>query len=450
MDADDYWQQGYDFILLATTSSVTTTLAFLVIGILLLCSAMISGSEVAYFSLGIQDIRELRKSDRQEDRFVIDLIDRPGILLATILITNNFINIAIIIISSFALGEVIGHSAMPGWLTFMIEVVLVTFFLVLFGEISPKIYANLNNLRLARFMGRPLLVLRRIFYIFSRVLVRSTSYIEKRLAKRTQENYTSLDEISQAIDLTVKDKQVTTTEENMLKGIIHLSNTTVKQVMCPRVNVVALDSELSFGEVLDIVRTENHSRIPVYENNIDEIRGILYVKDLLAFLDKDDEKFRWTSLMKPAIFVSEHNRIDDVLEKFKQERVHLAIVADEYGGTAGIITLEDILEEVIGDIKDEFDEEEEIKYEQLSDNTYQFEGATLLNDICRILNLDITTFDAIKGDADSIAGLVLQLCHEIPKTGTVIEEPPFIFEVKEAEERRIVEIVLTVMPEIEE
>jgi gliding motility-associated protein GldE len=401
---------------------------------------MISGSEVAYFSLSQRIINRLKKSNNILDRRVAKLVSQPGMLLATILIANNFINIAIIILSSFALNNTI-PTKLSSTTQFLIEIVIVTFFLVLFGEVSPKIYASMNSLSLARRMSRPMLILMRIFRPLSKVLVSSTKYIEKRLAKRSrQDNSVSLEDIGQVIEITVNgDNENTVQEKEMLKSIIQFGNVSAKQIMTARVNMTCVDYDATFGELLDVAINSSYSRIPVYyDDSMDNIKGVVYIKDLLKYLNKNKDTFKWQFIIREPYYVPETQRIDKLLEKFKKNRVHMAIVVDEYGGTAGIVTLEDILEEVIGDIKDEFDkDEDEITFKKLGKNHFEFEAQTLIIDVCRALDIDTTAFDEVRGDADSIAGLLLEAKMDFPEDGEIIEINDYEFKVMATNERRI-------------
>ena len=401
---------------------------------------MISGSEVAYFSLSQRIINRLKKSNKAIDRKVADLVNKPGMLLATILITNNFINIAIIILSSFALNNTIS-TELSSTVQFLIEIVIVTFFLVLFGEVSPKIYASTNSLSLARRMSQPMSFLMRVFRPLSKILVSSTKYIEKRLEKRSRQDYSvSLEDIEQVIEITVNgDNENTEQEKKMLKSIIQFGNVSAKQIMTARVNMTCVDYDATFGELLDRAIESTYSRIPVYyDDSMDKIKGVVYIKDLLKYLNKNRDTFKWQFIIRQPYYVPETQRIDKLLEKFKKDRVHMAIVVDEYGGTAGIVTLEDILEEVIGDIKDEFDkDEDEMTFKKLGKNHYEFEAQTLIIDVCRVLHIDTNAFDEVRGDADSIAGLLLEAKMDFPEDGEIIIINDYEFKVMETNERRI-------------
>ncbi len=454
-------------ILLYTTPSVEISFGIVAILFLLLGSALISGSEVAYFSLSSNHLDELKQEGDNSGVRIMELREKPRKLLATILITNNFINIAIVIVSEFVIRKAfpentfndwsksmienplfpfsITATKLSGYLQFLITVVCVTFLLVLFGEVAPKIYANLNNIKLAKLMSRPLAALMRIFGGISNILIRWTNLIEKRLEKTAKNgNITSREDIGEAIDLTVSNELNNEQEVDILKRIVKFGDVSVKQIMRSRVDVVAVDFRLPQQEVMEIVRQSKYSRIPVYENDFDNVTGILYVKDLLKNL-YSNEKFEWQELIRTdVLYVPEAKKIDDLLKEFQQKHLHMAIVVDEYGGSAGIVTLEDILEEIIGEIKDEFDVERELIYRKIDYRNYAFEGKTLINDVYKVLSLDEDIFEPIRGDADSLAGLVLELIGEMPKIGTVVEYSKFKFKVNAVGKRRIKEIQVTI------
>jgi putative hemolysin len=441
LEKDDYYSQhAFIFLQSQTISDFGIYTSFFFILLLLVCSAMISASEVAYFSLSQRIINRLKKSNSITDQRVAKLTDEPGILLATILIANNFINITIVLLSSFVLSNTI-PTTLSSATQFLIEVVLVTFFIVLFGEISPKIYASSNNLSLARRMSRLILFLIRLIKPFSKLLVASTSYIEKKVSQKSrQDNTVSLEDIGQVIEITVNgNNEDTEQEKEMLKSIIQFGNVSAKQIMTARVNMTCIHYDSTFGELLDMAIASNYSRIPVYyDDSMDNIKGIVYIKDLLKYLDKNKDTFNWQFLIRQPYYVPETQRIDKLLEKFKKDRVHMAIVVDEYGGTAGIVTLEDILEEVIGDIKDEFDQDEdETTYKVLGENHYEFEAQTLIIDVCRVLDIDTNAFDEMRGDADSIAGLLLEAKKDFPENGEIITINHYEFKVVATTERRI-------------
>jgi gliding motility-associated protein GldE len=417
--------------------------------LLLICSALISGSEVAFFSLKNVDIKELKNSIFVVDKLILKLLANSRHLLATILISNNFINIGIIILSSFSLDKALENLHLATWLVFLINVVLVTFILVLFGEIAPKVYANINNLKLARFMAKPLIILSKIFSLPSNLLVKSTSIIEKKLAKNAESDAYSIEEIEQAIEITMQGEEDETStieqEAAVLKNILHFGENTINQIMCPRLDILAVEHTTTFYELLDLIRENNYSRIPVYKEQLDEIIGILYVKDLLLYLEEDND-FKWQSKIREPFYAVEEEKIEDLLRRFKEEKRHLAVVVDKkYGGVSGVVTMEDILEEIIGDFKDEFDDPLEINYLQLDATTFLFEGKTLLNDVCRITESDLDIFDAIKDKADSLGGLLIQLAEELPEVNQRFIFEHFLFEVIAVNDRSIQQVKMMIV-----
>ena len=423
-------------------------LAYIAIVLLLTCSALISGSEVAFFSLKTTDLAQLQTSNNQTDKIILSLLTKHRDLLATILISNNFVNIGIIILSSFTLDKSLANSAMPDWMIFLINVVLVTFVLVLFGEIAPKVYANLNSVKLARFMAKPLEILGRVFKYPVCLLVKSTSIIERKLEKQTDKEEISVEELEHAIELTMQneDDNETTIEQeaNVLKNILHFGNSTVKQAMRSRLDVLAVDIQTSYTELLDIIKKNNYSRIPVYEEQLDGIKGVLYVKDLIKYID-EKEDFDWQSLVRAPFMIYEDEKLEDLLHIFKSKRIHLAVVVDrDYGGVSGIITMEDVLEEVTGDIEDEFDEPLESLYLKFGDNVYILEGKTLLNDVCRITDIDIDTFEEVQDEVDSLAGLIIQLADDLPSVNDSFAYKQFIFEPVAVNDRTITQVKMTI------
>jgi putative hemolysin len=435
--------------------------AIFLIFVLLACSALISSSEVAFFSLNVNDVKKLEQENSYISNRILDLRDQPRKLLATILISNNFVNIGIIILSEFVLGELFTDTLRMGWansilfalgwqdyfsaervawgINFLFAVVGVTFLLVLFGEVAPKVYANLNKMKLARMMVKVLALLMSFFSPLSTPMVRGTNFIEKKLTgKNGIGTITSRKEIDQAIELAVKEDETNTEQEiDILKSIVKFGDVSVKQIMCSRVDVVAIDFRIGFHELLDIVRTSGFSRLPVYDEDFDNITGILYVKDLLGYLEEPDD-FEWQTLIRTNVmYVPEAKKINDLLREFQLERMHMGIVVDEYGGSSGLVTLEDIMEEVIGEIKDEFDDDTEVEYEKIDDYNYIFEGKTLLNDVCRIIGVDTETFNEVKGDADSVAGLLLEIIGQIPKINERITYQDYTFKIASVNRRRI-------------
>lgn len=396
---------------------------------LLLCSALASASEVAYFSL---TPRELDKIKEKGYHKVLHLLKKPNLLLSTILITNNFVNVGIVILSTYLVNTLFNFSNYP-ILGFVIQVVLVTFIILLVGEIIPKLYANRKQIKMAIIMAGPLTFLTYLFRPLSILLIKSTSVISKRMAKK---DGLSIDQLSKALELT-EDAEINE-EKEILEGIVRFSNIDAIDIIQPRINIIALDMEDSFDYVKDIVIEHGYSRLPVFRENLDNIEGILYVKDLLAHL-KEPLNFNWQSLIRPAYFVPETKKINDLLEEFQLKKVHMAIVVDEYGGTSGIVTMEDILEEIVGEINDEYDEKEE-NFVRLQNNTYIFEACTLLNDFIKIVNADQDSFKDIEGEADTLAGLILEIKGELPRKSEVITYQEHKFTVLEVDNRRIKKI----------
>ncbi|MCB0804951.1 MAG: gliding motility-associated protein GldE [Bacteroidales bacterium] len=421
-------------------------LSLLVVIVLLLFSAMISGSEIAFFSLSPVHLKDIQSKNSSNNKIILSLLDLPKRLLATILITNNFVNVGIVILSAYISASLFDFSELPV-LGFVVEVIAITTLILLFGEIMPKIFANQKPILFATYMARPLKLLMRFFYPLSSILVRTTTFIDKKLAGQNQE--ISMSDLSEAIDLTA-DKDTPEEETKILKGIVKFSDIEVKEIMRSRLDVVAIDSTADFKEVIHVVKDSGYSRIPVYEESFDKINGILYVKDLLPHLDKKTD-FKWYDLLRPAFFVPENKKINYLLQEIQEKKIHMAIVVDEYGGTSGIVTLEDIIEEIVGEISDEFDSpEDEIGYSKIDDNNYVFEGKTSINDFCKIIGIDDSVFDEVKGDADSIAGLILELLGRIPEKNTVVSYDHFEFKVLTVDKRRIKMVSVLLQGEKEE
>ena len=441
-----------------TSSGMIFSIVLLIL--LVVCSALISGSEIAFFSLSPTQVSTLENEDTVTSKRILALKERPQTLLATILITNNLVNISIVIVSDYLIEQWLGQEhllAVGNWLVengfawlgtadslanlynLSITVVGVTSLLVLFGEIAPKIYANLNNLQFARTMSGPLALLNSMFGPFSRILVSWSNGIEKKIThSNTYQSNTSKEDLDAAIELTMTSDETSTEEEaDILKGIVKFGDVSTKQIMKSRVDVTSIDISQNFKDVMTIVKDCGYSRIPVHNENFDQIEGMLYVKDLVGHTDENPD-FNWNELVrKNVLYVPESKRIDDLLREFQLKRTHIAIVVDEYGGSAGIVTLEDIMEEVIGDIKDEFDEEEEVEYIELSDGNYIFEGKSLLNDVCRIIGVDTSYFDGIKGEADSLAGLIIEVKGIIPKVETEFEFRDVVLKIVSVSKKRI-------------
>jgi len=414
---------------------------------------MISGSEVAFYSLTPNDDQLLQDDDSKPAKRILKLKEEPRTLLATILISNNFINIAIVILSTYLVENIIGADRLLEWGTalhgtvlsyigtasvlasavnFLITVVGVTSILVLFGEIAPKIYANLNNLWFAKMMSGPLSVLKVLLSPISSILVKWSNKLEDRITSSSgYQSSTSKEDIDAAIELTVSSDEESSDEQaDILKGIVKFGDVSAKQIMKSRVDVVALDMNTGYKEVLTTIKESGYSRIPVYTEDFDNVVGILYVKDLLGNTDKDDN-YEWQELIRSN-------------KEFQQKRTHMAVVVDEFGGSGGIVTLEDVMEEVIGDIKDEFDEEEELDYVELSPGNFIFEGKSMLNDVCRVLGVDISYFDDVKGESDSLAGLILEMAGFIPKTEQEVKYEDVSLKVVSVSKRRIEKIAVSI------
>ena len=411
--------------------------------ILLVFSGYASGSEIAFFSLSPNDLNELDEEKNPSDRQILELREDTERTLATILITNNLVNVTIIMLCNYFFDHIIDFG-MAYWLQFVVITILLTFLLLLFGEIMPKVYAGQHALAFCRFSAGGILRLSRIFKPLSAVLIRSGILAGK--VVQMENHVLSVDDLEQALELT--DENELKEEKDMLEGIVRFGDETAKEVMTSRQDVVDLDFRSSFPDVLKCIVENNYSRIPVYQGSIDNIRGILYIKDLLPHLSKP-ASFRWQSLIRPPYFVPETKKIDDLLRDFQENKVHIAIVVDEFGGTSGLITLEDILEEIVGEINDEYDEEEK-SYTRINANTYIFEGKTLLSDFYKILDLDDETFEEVEGDADSLAGLLLEIKGDFPELNEKIDYQNFTFAVTELDEHRISKIKVIIHEKSEE
>jgi magnesium and cobalt exporter, CNNM family len=408
----------------------------LVIFILLIFSAMISGSEVAFFSLDPSQKSKLKEMHTNASHHVLNLLDAPERLLATILIFNNFINVGIVILSTFLTTSLMNFQEEP-LLAFLIQVIIVTFLILLFGEIIPKLYANYNSLKFALKLSYPIFILDKLFTPFSSFLLKSTSFVNKRIA--SQKPNISMVDLSDALDLT---SGVVTEEKKILKSIVKFSNIEVDEIMRPRMDVISVDIEAEADHLIEIINESGFSRIPVYSETFDNIQGILYVKDLLPHLEKT-ENFKWQSLVRPCYFVPGGKKINVLLQEFREKKIHMAIVVDEYGGTEGIVTLEDILEEIVGEITDESDEIE-THYTKIDDRNYLFNGKVLLNDFYKSLNVPEDIFVKIKGEADTLAGLVLELIGDIPAQNDILSVDPFTFTIVSVDNRRIKKIKVTI------
>lgn len=440
--------------------------------VLLIASALVSGSEVAYFSLSPNDLERLEQDEKDSSRRILWLLGQKDKLLATILISNNFINIALVLLAEVVLSKILPISSMLAWVTnwqntwsilqayeasgiaqtfhFIITVVGITFLLVLFGEVTPKVYATINSIRLARVMSGPLSFANQAFSGLSQFLVNWSNRMEKGLAERQAAvGLTSKEDIGEAIELTVSQEANSAQDLDILKRIVKFPEVNVRQIMRARVDVVYFSETADFSEVLATIRESGFSRFPVYEKESDNVIGILYAKDLLIHLSNDAD-FDWQALVRTnVLFVPESKKINDLLRDFQLERLHMAVVVDEYGGTAGIVTLEDVLEEVIGEIRDEFDDAPGVIYNKIDDRNYIFDGKTLLNDVCRIMNIDMNSFDQIKGESESLAGLMLERLGRMPKKDQEVKLPNFRLKAQVIGARRIEKILITILPEEE-
>lgn len=427
-----------DISSLVVFQPITTgiVLAAILAAFLLLLSGFASGSEIAFFSLSPQDLDELEPDKRSEDSRIVMLRDDSERTLATILIANNFVNVTIIMLCNYIFGSLVKFKS--EWLEFLCITVLLTFLLLLFGEIMPKVYSRQTPLKFCRRVVGGVMFLRKLFWPLETILIRSGMLAEKVMQKENRQ--LSVDDLEQALELT--DKNDIKEEQSMLQGIIRFGDETAKEVMTSRQDIVDLDIRSSYADVLKCIVENNYSRIPVYQDNTDNIRGVLYIKDLLPHLGKP-ASFRWQSLIRPPYFVPETKKIDDLLREFQDNKVHIAIVVDEFGGTCGIVTLEDILEEIVGEINDEFDEDEKT-YSKLNYNTYIFEGKTLLSDLCRILQISDDEFADVEGDADTLAGLLLEIKGEFLSMHEKIDYLNYTFEVVGLEERRISKVKVIV------
>ena len=413
--------------------------------ILLVCSALISGAEVALFSLSKSDLEPQENTPSKALEIINALLRRPKKLLATILVANNFINIGIVLLFA-SLSEQLFKGVNSELnlvffkidLVFFIEVIVITFLILMFGEILPKVYANRNNLKFSKFMARPLMILDALFAPISMPMRRVTLMIHKGLGK--QKSNLNVDYLSQALELT-SEEDTTKEEQKILQGIVSFGNTDTKQVMRPRIDIFALESSLKFEAIIPKIVAHGYSRIPVYEDSIDSVSGILYAKDLLPHLQK--KEFNWNSLLRAPLFVPENKKLDDLMVEFQEKKIHLAIVVDEYGGTSGVVSLEDVIEEIVGDISDEFDDDDLI-YSKIDENNYVFDGKTALKDFYRIIKLeDESIFENYKGEAETIAGFVLEISKSFPKIRSKIKFNSYTFVVEGIDNKRIKQLKVT-------
>jgi gliding motility-associated protein GldE len=419
-------------------NTIDFSLVFGLIGVafLLLCSAFISGSEVALFSLDKKNLDDLEANDSHKGKLIADLLDRPKKLLATILIANNFVNIGVVILFSSINEKLFRNIASP-LLQFLVEVILLTFLILLFGEVLPKIYASRNNISFSKTVCIPIAFLNRLLSPISVPMRNITIYIEKKFS--VQKSSFSVDQLSQALELTDQ-KETTSDEQKILEGIVTFGNTDVKQVMSPRIDIFALELSETFKDIMPKIVEKGYSRIPVYKEGIDHIEGVLFIKDLIPYIDYKD--YEWQTLLREPFFVPENKKLDNLLKEFQGMKNHLAIVVDEYGGTSGLVSLEDILEEIVGDISDEFDDEE-ISYTKLDDKNYLFEGKVSLKDFYRVIKVDEDKFEEAKGEAETLAGFLLEISGNFPKKNAKLIFDTYTFTIVNLDNRRIKQVKVT-------
>ncbi len=407
-------------------------IGFFVLLLLLFVSALMSGSEVAFFSLRPEDIEKFKNSKSKKAGTILDLHNKPERLLGTILVANNTVNVAIVLLSAFLSSRLFDFSLQPA-LGFLVQAVVITFLLLFFGEVLPKVYASRNNVAMARFMAYPLVFLEKLLRPITSMLRFSMSFVKQRAGKsRTN---ISMDDLSDALELTSDELNE---DEKILKGIVNFGNTNVSAIMCPRIDVTTLDIKSGFRSIIPVIIDSGFSRIPVYSISFDKVKGVLYAKDVLPYINNPDS-FKWQTLLRQPYFVPETKKINDLLKEFQIKKIHMAIVIDEYGGTSGIVTLEDILEEIVGEITDESDEDQ-ILYRKLDDSSFIFEGKILLNDFYKIVGVDEEIFEQVRGESETLAGLILEMTGEIPEKNQIIRHENFKFRIESADRRRIKEI----------
>ncbi len=407
-------------------------IGLLVLIILLFGSALMSGSEVAYFSFRPEEIEKFKTYKSKKSKSAVKLYNNPEKLLSTILVANNTVNIAIVLLSAFLSSRMFDFSSRPV-IGFIINAVAITFLLLFFGEVMPKVYASRNHISVALFMAYPLTVLEKFFQPVTSVLIYSSSFVKKRTG--TRRSNISMDDLSDALELT---SESINEDEKILKGIVNFGNINVSAIMCSRIDVTAIDIKWGFDKIVPVIISSGFSRIPVYSGSFDTVKGILYAKDVLPYTNNPGS-FKWQALMRPPYFVPETKKINDLLKEFQTKKIHMAVIIDEYGGTSGIITLEDILEEIIGEISDENDDDQ-LLFRKLDEKTYIFEGKILLNDFCKILEIDEDLFKEVRGESETLAGLILELTGEIPQKDQIIKYGLFVFRIESADKRRIREI----------
>lgn len=423
------------------TPAATTVLIILVI-LLFMLSFLMAGSEIAFFSLTFKDINVLKTKKQPAYRRIVSLLDQPKTLLASMLISNSFINIGIILISNILIDSWITGLQLTFWPVFLLKVGSVTFLLLLFGEVLPKVWATHHKIWFAATASLVIEIFGSIFYRFSKRMVRLSDRVERRFSSESSSTMDSSN-LDYAIDL-LPEHEATSEEKSILKGIRKFGDTTVKQVMRTRLDVCGIDHSYPFRDVIKKIEELHYSRLPVYRHNLDEVVGMLHTKDILPFINEPAE-FDWHTLMRQPYFVHEQKLIEDLLQEFRNRRIHFAVVVDEFGGTSGIVTLEDVMEEIIGEIKDEFDEEES-NNKKIDDHNYIFEGKTMINDVCKAMKLPADTFDVLRGDSDSLAGLVLEIAGEFPQVNEEVASGDYIFVPLEIHKNRLDKIKITIKP----
>lgn len=418
-----------------TGFTINAVVGLVFLCLLLVASALISSSETAFFSLQPADIDDMESRQDSRSRLALKLRENPKSLLATILIGNNFVNVSITLLATYIVSEMFDMVNHP-IAAFLMEVVVITSLVLIIGEITPKIIAAKRPVKIARFMAPALQALTIVFKPLSKLLVGSTSFMDKHLEKKKAD--ISMDDLSAAVDIATE-SSTPLDEKNMLKGIASFTEKEVSNVMKPRIDIIAVERDTPFQEMLEIVIRSGFSRIPVYEESLDQVSGILYVKDLLPYLDA--QTYEWQKLLRPAFFVPENRKINDLFQDFREKKIHIAIVVDEYGGTSGLITMEDVIEEIVGDINDEFDNvKEEQHYTKLDENTYLFKAQTSIVDFCKVFNLSEDYFEPMQGEAETLAGLVLEIEGRIPEVGFKFNLEKFQFEITESDSRKIIQI----------
>lgn len=432
-------EPGYplSYLVLISGISINTpdfkiVIGLLVIIILLIGSALISASEVAFFSFTPEDLENMKTNKNKKAKAVLKLYNNPEKLLSTVLVANNTINIAIVLLAAFLSLRIFDFSSEPVF-GFIINVVVITFLLLFFGEVMPKVYASRNHISIALFMAFPLTMLEKVFKPVTSLLIFSSSFVKKRTG--TRRSNISMDDLSDALELTSEDF---TEDEKILKGIVNFGNINVSAIMCARIDVTAIDIKSGFDKIVPVIISSGFSRIPVYSGSFDSVKGILYAKDVIPYTNNPGS-FKWQALLRPPYFVPETKKINDLLKEFQTKKIHMAVVIDEYGGTSGIVTLEDILEEIVGEITNEGDEDQ-LLFRKIDEKTYIFEAKILLNDFCKVFDIGEELFEEVRGESETLAGLILELTGEIPQKDQIIKYGDFVFRIESADRRRIKEI----------